>query len=494
MRTRVRFPAPPPFQDSRFPRPGRVGTASVQLGAPATTRPEHVSDVLGLIVLLAHDLDDLPRSFREISILLSRARSDASKRLSVVVNLTAHWTRWLCIHRIAVLYFEGGTHAHARRCSRLAVPRHLRGRFDGVLEINQACAEHTGCFPGDDPGFPVSITGAAGRNYRLTSDLNLAGVPDNISGIIVGASFVTVNLGGFTIEGTSSCTGTGASISCGPTGSGSGVLFSGVRGTTVRNGRVIGMTSTGVGGDGGSATVENILAFHNRRDGIGVGDDSIVRNSISQQNGQDGFQLGSGSVVDSSTAQGNGFDGVKVQGPGAVVSDTVARGNGFGGYNLDHTSRFTSVSYANGQPDSCGGGICTPSRRFYLTAGTHDGANALSACDDGFHMASLPELFDQSNFVYDSARSSTYPPLGDTGSGPPRGAPASGWIRTGDDAHNLTGTAGFDNCLAWSTTSGEGMFGILDESPNSNLEYTSQWRVGNGQCASPRSVWCIEDR
>jgi len=28
---------------------------------------------------------------------------------------------------------------------------------DGVLEINQTCATHTGCFAGDTPGFPVGI-------------------------------------------------------------------------------------------------------------------------------------------------------------------------------------------------------------------------------------------------------------------------------------------------------------------------------------------------
>jgi hypothetical protein len=29
---------------------------------------------------------------------------------------------------------------------------------DGVLEINQTCAEQTGCFTGDAAGFPVTIS------------------------------------------------------------------------------------------------------------------------------------------------------------------------------------------------------------------------------------------------------------------------------------------------------------------------------------------------
>ncbi len=42
---------------------------------------------------------------------------------------------------------------------------------DGVLEINQTCAVHTGCLSGDTPGFPVTISGAPGISFRLTSSL-----------------------------------------------------------------------------------------------------------------------------------------------------------------------------------------------------------------------------------------------------------------------------------------------------------------------------------
>ena len=38
---------------------------------------------------------------------------------------------------------------------------------DGVLEISRTCAIQTGCFPGDAPGLPVTITmpGAAMKRY-----------------------------------------------------------------------------------------------------------------------------------------------------------------------------------------------------------------------------------------------------------------------------------------------------------------------------------------
>jgi hypothetical protein len=53
-------------------------------------------------------------------------------------------------------------------------PLYLIFASDGQLEINQACAVNTGCFPGDDPGFPVTITQPG--SYRLTGNLDLSAV------------------------------------------------------------------------------------------------------------------------------------------------------------------------------------------------------------------------------------------------------------------------------------------------------------------------------
>ena len=61
---------------------------------------------------------------------------------------------------------------------------------DGVLEINQTCAVQTGCFSGDDPGFPVTIVTPG--SYRLTGNLT---VPDeNTGAIVVQASRSTVEV------------------------------------------------------------------------------------------------------------------------------------------------------------------------------------------------------------------------------------------------------------------------------------------------------------
>ena len=76
---------------------------------------------------------------------------------------------------------------------------------DGVYEINQDCAV-VGCFAGDTPGFPVTIS-QPGR-YVLTSNLVASGAVSSVQMIDGGASFVDLDLNGFTLEGGQTCTGT----------------------------------------------------------------------------------------------------------------------------------------------------------------------------------------------------------------------------------------------------------------------------------------------
>jgi hypothetical protein len=84
-------------------------------------------------------------------------------------------------------------------------------------------------------------------------------------------------------------------------------------------------------------------------------------------------------------------------------------------------------------------------RGFYITKHKFTGSQALSACANGYHMASLWEIFDISNLRYNTTLGHT---TDDSGSGPPI---MHGWIRTGLDASGNSDIVGFDNCLAWST-------------------------------------------
>ena len=117
---------------------------------------------------------------------------------------------------------------------------------NGVLEINQACVVNTGCFSGDNVGFPVEIDGSAGRSYRLTSDLVLPSA--SVSGVVISAPSVSIDLNGFEIV-TSGCLG--KTTNCTPAvGNGDGIGFTAPgdgdnRGISVKNGSITGMGDDG---------------------------------------------------------------------------------------------------------------------------------------------------------------------------------------------------------------------------------------------------------
>jgi hypothetical protein len=90
-----------------------------------------------------------------------------------------------------------------------------------------------------------------------------------------------------------------------------------------------------------------------------------------------------------------------------------------------------------------------PIRGYYLTQGTYDGNQALTACAAGYHMASLWEIHEPSNLRYDTALGLTG---GDSGAGPPANGASDewGWIRTGTaGAFGNPGFPGMANCGAW---------------------------------------------
>jgi hypothetical protein len=132
-------------------------------------------------------------------------------------------------------------------------------------------------------------------------------------------------------------------------------------------------------------------------------------------------------------------------------------------------------------------------RAYYLTQALHTGAEALSACAAGYHMASLWEIFDTSNVRYNPQLGLTQ---GDSGSGPPTFV--LGWIRTGNDARE-GGAAGFANCNAW-TSDAELDGGTIVFLPSSwvltegaSVSGISPWQPGTGGCSGARPVWCVQD-
>jgi hypothetical protein len=130
-------------------------------------------------------------------------------------------------------------------------------------------------------------------------------------------------------------------------------------------------------------------------------------------------------------------------------------------------------------------------RKFYLTLGVFDGSQALTACADGYHMASLYEIFDVSTLRYDKTLGATQD---DSGFGPPAGA--VGWIRTGTSSFGTIGVPGVDNCFAW-TSNSLGDFGsVVSLLNNWSIQLwtpISPWSGASTNCAGPRHVWCVQD-
>jgi parallel beta-helix repeat protein len=210
----------------------------------------------------------------------------------------------------------------------IATPVHA---VDGVLEINQACAVHTGCFPGDTAGYPVTITAAG--SFRLTSNLDVPN--ENTNAIVVDANDVGIDLGNFTIQGPVVCSrlpGSMQPLSCTPSsGSGSGIERTSlsILGTSVANGSITGMGSYGLR-LGGQSEVTGLQIRWNRLTGISSGSGSTILGNTAYENGDDGISTGEGSTVSANTVYQNGGDGINANANSTISGNTLYRNGGAG--------------------------------------------------------------------------------------------------------------------------------------------------------------------
>lgn len=148
-----------------------------------------------------------------------------------------------------------------------------------------------------------------------------------------------------------------------------------------------------------------------------------------------------------------------------------------------------------GSPSPGGGGRGTAGGggvgHVYVTEYNFYSDQAPTACGPGYHMASLWEILDTSNWLYDYDHPAAHV-QGDSGYGPP--SRWYGWIRTGywssGDAAPGTG-----NCLAWSSRSVDD-YGTLvrlsrtwETAPGEILT----WEADSFYCSVVAPVWCVGD-
>jgi hypothetical protein len=186
-----------------------------------------------------------------------------------------------------------------------------------VVIIDQAKALNGSVTPGDNPGFPVSITRSG--SYRLNSNLI---VPLDRHGIAINASNVTIDFNGFTIDGNDAgLTGVFGTPSAG---------F-----ITIRNGTIRNFRREGIAGSGGVWTVRGMQVLENARRGVDLqsGLVSRVLDSTVHSNGLDGIRCGAVCHVEGNTishnGQGGAGAGIDIQ-SGGVMGNTIMLNRGFG--------------------------------------------------------------------------------------------------------------------------------------------------------------------
>jgi hypothetical protein len=224
---------------------------------------------------------------------------------------------------------------------------------------------------------------------------------------------------------------------------------------------------------------------------------------VATNNGGVGIEVGPRSSVIDSQATLNGSAGIKVDenatpGPLANAGSSLLRGNLATQNGITDTAALDIEGSRSGGGNVCGDNSCSlrDARRYYLTAETHNGANALSACTAGYHMASFWELFDPSQLQY-----ATVPQRGvatliraDQGSGPPTGSDSFGWVRTGYFSQSgLPDAPGLTNCDAYTITTGFGTAISPKYTWNFNAEAFAAWDFNSASCGSSLPVWRIED-
>lgn len=242
---------------------------------------------------------------------------------------------------------------------------------DGVLEINQSCAA-TGCFSGDTAGFPVTLSQSG--SYRLTSNLS-----DTASAITISGDSITLDLGGFTVDGQGRCTGVPVTSCTGAGVSSLGILVSGDQ-VQIRNGIVRGYGNANIrfADCATGCTLEDVMVTESAAEGVAVlqaGTAELVfRNVDIVRNGDEGFDVTGGvahASIDASRIAGNagtGAEGLSL----STITNTRFSSNGALGVDCSECALGTCSFWGNN------GGEAQP--QFSITTLRSMGGNV---CDDG---------------------------------------------------------------------------------------------------------------
>ncbi len=183
----------------------------------------------------------------------------------------------------------------------------------------------------------------------------------------------------------------------------------------------------------------------------------------------------------------------------------VACPSGSGYTALDSLQELTAAPYAlyspmAGYANSAGSATTANSvsvpalRKYYLTTTPVSATAMISACAIGYHAASLWEILNVSNLLYDTSLGKQ---TADSGYGPPSDIPGYGWIRTGATSYGVLAVPGQDNCDAW-TTNSSSVTGTVtglasDWRVTAANVFVQPWFPFAVKCNISYPAWCVQD-
>ena len=202
--------------------------------------------------------------------------------------------------------------------------------------INQAKAMSGNVTPGDDPGFPVTLS--LPGSYRLSS--NLSPGPD-LDGIVVAVPDITIDFNDFILAG-----GRIGETS----NSWNGIVDQSDR-LTVKNGTIVAFERNGIAASGRvKLIVENMRIINNSYGTYNPsGIITRIQNSTVSRNGNVGIHCGSSCHVEGNIVSSNGLFGIQIQ-TGTILGNTIVSNGGVGIGVEYFPNKQTTAGFGNNTP------------------------------------------------------------------------------------------------------------------------------------------------
>jgi parallel beta-helix repeat protein len=226
-----------------------------------------------------------------------------------------------------------------------------------------------GSTPGPEPRTPISAATTPGDansvfritepgSYYLTRDVGPFVFAGGFNGIEIAASHVTLDLNGFTLNGSLTLFPTAEAALLSPTLNGIAASPE-VSDITIRNGNVVSWGDNGVElASVPAVQLQGITSSGNGSDGFELGFDGVVQDCIARDNANSGFKLAPGLIVENCVAAANSFVGFLFAGGPGRISHCLAEDNGTVGFYQSAGGDWLLVENVASRNGSDGISVC----------------------------------------------------------------------------------------------------------------------------------------